>query len=56
MFGFGTTETIIIVAVLTLFFGAKKISELSKSTAEAIRNLRGAFKDKDGEGTQKDNK
>lgn len=45
MFGFGTKELIIIACVIVLLFGAKKIPELTKGVAEAIRNLRGAFKD-----------
>ncbi|HRH22284.1 MAG TPA: twin-arginine translocase TatA/TatE family subunit [bacterium] len=45
MFGLGTKEIVIIACVIILFFGAKKIPELTKSVAEAIRNLRGAFKD-----------
>ena len=57
MFGFRTTEILlVVVAVLILFFGARKILELVKNIAEAVRNLRGAFKDIDGEDMHKDNK
>lgn len=41
----GTKEIIIIAVIFIILFGAKKIPELSKSLVEAIRHLRGAFKD-----------
>ncbi len=44
MFGLGTKEIIIIAVVLVLLFGSKKIPELTKSIADAIRNLLGVFK------------
>ena len=47
MFGLGTTELIIILAVVILLFGSKKIPELAKGIAEGIQNLRGGFKDVD---------
>ncbi len=47
MFGLGTREIIIIAALAVLLFGAKKIPELAKSIVEAIRHMRGAFKDLD---------
>lgn len=47
MFGLGTRELIIIAVLAILLFGAKKIPELSKSVVEAIRHMRGAFKDED---------
>ncbi len=47
MFGLGTREIIIIAVVAVLLFGAKKIPELAKSVVEAIKHLRGAFKDDD---------
>ncbi len=47
MFGLGTKEIIIIAIVLVLLFGARKIPELAKSIVDAIRHLRGAFKDND---------
>jgi sec-independent protein translocase protein TatA len=45
MFGLGTKELIILAVVLVLLFGAKKIPELAKSIVDAVRHLRGAFKD-----------
>ena len=47
MFGLGAKELIIIVAVVVLLFGSKKIPELAKGIAEGIQNLRGGFKDVD---------
>lgn len=45
MFDLGTKEIIIIAVVIVLLFGSRKIPELAKSLVEAIRHLRGAFKD-----------
>lgn len=47
MFGLGTRELIILAVIVVLLFGARKIPEISKSIVEAIRHLRGAFKDED---------
>lgn len=45
MFGLGSKELIIIAIILVLLFGAKKIPELAKGIADAIKNLRHGFKD-----------
>ncbi len=45
MFDLGTKEIIIIAVLIVFLFGAKKIPELTKGVADAIRQLRGAFKD-----------
>jgi sec-independent protein translocase protein TatA len=44
MFGLGTKELIIIAIILILLLGAKKIPELAKGVAEAVRHLRGGPK------------
>ncbi len=53
MFGLGTRELIILAAIIVLLFGARKIPEISKSIVEAIRHLRGAFKDEDSPNNSK---
>ncbi len=55
MFGLGTKEIIIIAVILVLLFGAKKIPELSKSIVDAIKHLRGAFKDVDAKEDNQEN-
>jgi TatA/E family protein of Tat protein translocase len=53
MFGFGTTEIILIACLLVLFFGAKKVSDLAKNVGEAIKYIRSGFED---DKEKKDNK
>jgi TatA/E family protein of Tat protein translocase len=45
MFGLGTKELIIIAIILILLFGTRKIPELAKSVVEAVRHLKGIFRD-----------
>jgi sec-independent protein translocase protein TatA len=45
MFGLGTTELIILAAILVLLFGSKKIADLARSVAEAVKILRSSFSD-----------
>ena len=52
MFDLGTRELIIIAVVIVLLFGAKKIPDLTKGIVEAIRHLRGAFKDEPAQTAQ----
>ena len=40
MFGFGTTEIILVLAVFILFFGTKKISDLAREVGEGVKYLR----------------
>ena len=47
MFGFGALEIVIIVAILVLIFGPKKIPEIARSIGEAVRHIRGVFSDAD---------
>ncbi len=55
MFGLGTKELIILAVIFILLFGAKKIPELSKSLVDAIKHMRGAFKDIDDSPAGSDN-
>ena len=43
MLGLGTRELIILAVILVLLFGAKKIPELAKGIAEAVRQIKGSF-------------
>ncbi len=53
MFGIGIQELIIILVIVLLLFGGKKLPELSRSVSESIRELRKGFKnDDDSEGSK----
>lgn len=43
----GITEIIIVAVVLIILFGGKKLPELAKGIAEAIKEFRKAFKGED---------
>ena len=43
----GPTELLVILVVLVLLFGGKKIPELAKGLGEGIRHFKGAVKDED---------
>lgn len=45
----GTTELIIIAAIILFIFGGKKIPELFKGIAEAVKEFKKASKDTDEE-------
>ena len=44
---FGPTELLIILAIVLVLFGAKKIPELARGLGEGIRNFKSALKDGD---------
>ncbi|MDQ3008827.1 MAG: twin-arginine translocase TatA/TatE family subunit [bacterium] len=43
MFGLGVQELIVILAILLLLFGGKKLPELSKSVGQTIKDIRKGF-------------
>ena len=45
MFGLGPKDIIIIAAIIVLLFGAKKVPELAKGIGQAVKHIRGGFKD-----------
>ena len=45
MFGLGPKELLIVVVILVLLFGSKKIADLARNVAEAVKLLRGSFSD-----------
>lgn len=47
MLGLGSRELIVLLAVLVLLFGAKKIPELARGIGEAIRHIRRGFSDEE---------
>ena len=47
MFGLGPKELLILVGILVLLFGSKKIADLARSVAEAVKILRGSFSDEE---------
>ncbi len=53
MFGLGTKEIIIIAFIIVLLFGSKKIPELAKGLADAVRHLTGAFKNSNDDAKKK---
>ena len=40
MFGLGTTEMVIILLVVLLVFGAKRIPEIAKSLSQSFKEVR----------------
>ncbi len=63
MFGLGSQELIIILAIVFVVFGAKRLPELGSGLGKAIRNFKGGVKsidegtpekkEEDSEGNQK---
>lgn len=44
MFGLGTQELVIILAIVFLIFGAKRLPELGSGLGKAIKNFKGGVK------------
>ena len=49
MFGLGSSETLILVLVIVLLFGAGRIPELAKSLGKGVREFRKAAKEMEEE-------
>lgn len=47
MFGIGVQELVIILIILLLLFGAKKLPELSRSLGQSAKELRKGFDEDD---------
>tara|TARA_R110000868_G_scaffold64597_1_gene194030 strand:+ start:16674 stop:16862 length:189 start_codon:yes stop_codon:yes gene_type:complete len=47
MFGLGTTEALIVLAIIVLMFGGRKLPELGRSMGKAITNFKQGMKDED---------
>lgn len=45
--GIGTTELIIILVILLILFGGRKLPELGRGIGDAIREFRKSLKSKD---------
>ncbi len=45
MFGIGVQELIVVLVIVLVLFGGKKLPELSKGLGEAIKNIRSGFSD-----------
>lgn len=45
MFNLGTTELLIILGILLLLFGAKKLPELSKGIGQSLKEVRKGLTD-----------
>lgn len=54
MFGLGTTEIILVVLVLVLLFGAKKIPELMKGLGSGIKEFKKASNAEDDDKDKKE--
>ncbi|MBP7740976.1 twin-arginine translocase TatA/TatE family subunit [Candidatus Woesebacteria bacterium] len=50
----GTTEILIIAALILIFFGGKKLPELAKGISQAIREFKDASKDDSKKDAKKD--
>lgn len=50
MFGLGAQELVLVLAIILVLFGGKKLPELSKGLGETVKELRRAFtEDLDGQ-------
>ncbi len=53
MFGLGFEELVVILAIVLVLFGGKKLPELSKGIGQAIKEIRKGFTDDTNPTTKK---
>lgn len=54
--GLGTTELIIVAAIILLFFGSKKLKELARGLGESTKEVKKIGKELKDEGSTRSNK
>ncbi len=47
MFGLGTTELLVILAIVVLLFGARRLPEIGSGLGSAIKNFKSGLSGKD---------
>jgi len=55
MFGLGFQELLVILAIVLVLFGGKKLPELSRSVGEALREIRNGLAGDEGKAKKKEN-
>ncbi len=53
MFGLGFGEIVIVLAIVLLFFGGKKLPELGKALGKSMSNFKKGLKETDAESSEK---
>jgi len=56
MFGLGIWELVVILVIVVLLFGARRLPEIGGGIGEGIRNFRKSMKDEKTEKTEKTDK
>lgn len=56
MFGVGWQEILLIIVIILLLFGAKRIPEVMRSIGKGVRELKRGMSDTDSDEPEKDHK